>query len=226
MRSVGGDEFWFDPDAMATPWHPHNPAEVAQMRDQLRDLARNAAYWASVRGQECLANGHEPSAAAELFADWQLAYLYALRQVREATEALAVEAALMGGGMGATYGHLGSAWGISKQAARKKWPGAVDDGSGQPGKITVERYGGVAEITYLPDRCAWGWAARGGDGVRHEAEEVYTVRLEAVGAAECFLHDHFVASWDISDVPRALGDPKNCWCWDDGARAQESGNDA
>lgn len=66
--------------------------------------------------------------------------------------------------MGATYGHLGPAWGIAKQAPRKKWPGAVDGGSGRPEKITVEGHGGVAEITYLSDRKAWGWTAHGGMG--------------------------------------------------------------
>lgn len=177
MRSVSGDDFWFDSGVMAEPWRPPCTTEVARMRDQLRGLVRNIAGRISARGQVCLANGHEPSAMAELFADWQLAYLHALRQVHEAAEA-----ALMGGGMGATYGHLGSAWGISKQAARKKWPGAVDDSSGQPEKITVERYGGVAEITYLPDRCAWSWTAHGGDGARREAEEAYTY---PVGSHEC-----------------------------------------
>lgn len=68
--------------------------------------------------------------------------------------------------MGATYGHLGPAWGIAKQAPRKKWPGAVDGGSGRPERITVEGHGGVAEITYLSDRKAWGWTAHGGDGTR------------------------------------------------------------
>ncbi|AKZ57106.1 hypothetical protein SAM23877_4061 [Streptomyces ambofaciens ATCC 23877] len=214
MRSVSDDEFWFDSDAMADPWRPPHAAEAAWMQDQLRELACKIAGRISARGQECLVNGHEPSAMAELFADWQLAYLHALRRVHEAAEALAAEAALMGGGMGATYGHLGSAWGISKQAARKKWPGAVDDGSGQPEKITVERYGGVAEITYLPDRCAWGWAAHGDDGTYREAEEAYTVRWIAMSAAEDFLRDHAVP-WEGVDVPHALGDPKDCWCWDD-----------
>lgn len=197
MRSVSDDEFWFDSDAMADPWRPPHAAEAAWMQDQLRELACKIAGRISARGQECLVNGHEPSAMAELFADWQLAYLHALRRVHEAAEALAAEAALMGGGMGATYGHLGSAWGISKQAARKKWPGAVDDGSGQPEKITVERYGGVAEITYLPDRCAWGWTAHGDDGTHREAEEVYTVRWIAMSAAEDFLRDHAVP-WGAS----------------------------
>ncbi|MYT17114.1 MULTISPECIES: hypothetical protein [unclassified Streptomyces] len=171
-------------------------------------------------------NGHEPSARAALFADWQLAYLHALRQVYEAAEVLAAEAALMGRGMGATYDDLGSSWGITKQAARKKWPGAVNGASGQPEKITVERCGGVAEITYLPDRCAWSWSAHGSDGTRHEAEEAYTVRWRAVIAAECFLRDHVDPWGDISGVPMAFGDPKECWCWDDDARAQESINDA
>ncbi|WP_051819296.1 hypothetical protein [Streptomyces sp. NRRL S-920] len=161
---------------------------------------------------------------AELFADWQLAYLHALRQLHEATEVLAAEAALMGGGMGATYGDLGTSWGITKQAARKKWPGAVDDGSGQPEKITVERYGGAAEITYLPGQCAWGWTAHGGDGTRHEVEGAYTDRWKAMLAAEHFLQDH-VDPWGEPDVPMALGDPKKCWCWDGGTWTQEPTNE-
>ncbi|MDF9805469.1 hypothetical protein M2436_004016 [Streptomyces sp. HB372] len=213
MSSVSGDDSCFDPAVMAEPWRPPCATEVARIRDQVRELACGIAGWSSARGQECLDNGHEPSATAELFADWQLAYLHALRQVKEVSEALAAEAALMGGGMGATYGHLGSAWGISKQAARKKWAGAVDDGSGRPGRITVERYGGVAEIAYLPDRCAWSWTAYGGDGARHEAEETYTVRWVAMSAAEDFLRDH-ANHWGGTNAPMALGDPKKCWCWD------------
>ncbi|MCE7082897.1 hypothetical protein [Streptomyces sp. ST2-7A] len=222
---MSDDEFWFDSDSMAEPWCPPDAAELARIRDELRELARNIASRTSARGQECLVNGHRPSAMAELFADWQLSYLHALRRVHEAAEVLAAEAALIGGGMGATYGHLGSAWGISKQAARKKWPGAVDDGSGQPEKITVERYGGVAEITYLPDRCAWGWTACGSDGTRREAEEVYAAWWMTVIVAECFLRDH-VSPWGNTDVPRALGDPEDCWCWDDDAWAQEPSNGA
>lgn len=53
----------------------------------------------------------------------------------------------MGGGVGDTLGHLGSVWGISKQVARKKWPGPVDDGSGQPGKI---RWKGIAGLPRSP----------------------------------------------------------------------------
>ncbi|WP_181923654.1 hypothetical protein [Streptomyces inhibens] len=222
---MSGDEFWFDSDLMAEPWRSPCAVEVALIRDHLRELACYVAGRTSARGQKCLDNGHKPSAMAELFTYWQLAYLHALRQVHEAADVLAAEAALMGGGMGATYGHLGSAWGISKQAARKKWPGAVDDGSGQPEKITVEKYGGVAEITYLPDRCAWGWTAHGNDGTRREAEEAYTVRWAAMSAAEHFLRDH-VVPWRDPDVPMALGDPKECWCWDDDAWAQEPVNDA
>lgn len=225
MRSVSGDDFWFNSGVKAEPWRSPSAAEGARIRAQLRDLARSIAGRASTRGQECLANGHEPSASAELFADWQLAYLHALRQVHEAAEVLAAEAALMAGGMGATYGDLGSSWGISKQAARKKWPGAVDDGSGQPEKITVETCGGVAEVTYLPDRGAWSWSAHGGDGTRHEAEEAYTVRWIAMIAAEDFLRDH-VDRWGDINVPMALGDPKRCWCWDDDTWAQEPINDA
>ncbi|MFJ9211056.1 hypothetical protein [Streptomyces sp. NPDC102264] len=223
MRSVNGDEFWFDADAMREPWRSPDAAEIARMRDELRKVARDLAGQVSARGRECWANGHVPSASAELFTDWRLAYLHALRRVHGAVEVLAAEAALMGGDMGATYGHLGSAWGISKQAARKKWPGAAGDSSGQPEKITVEGHGGTAEITYLPDRGAWGWIGHGSDGTLRESEKVFVHRWMAVIDAEDFLRDHFV-SWgwgDADDVPSALDDPllkrKECWCWEEEA---------
>ncbi|MFJ9162191.1 hypothetical protein ACIRPS_36035 [Streptomyces griseoviridis] len=72
MPSVSDDEFWFDSDAMADPWRPPHAAEAAWMQDQLRELACKIADRISARGQECLFNGHEPAATAELFADFRV----------------------------------------------------------------------------------------------------------------------------------------------------------
>lgn len=78
----------------------------------------------------------------------------------------------------------------------------------------MERYGGTAEITYLPDRCAWGWTGRGRDETHHEAEETYPSWCIAMIVAGDFLRDH-VDPWEYAgDAPSALGDPQECWCWD------------
>ncbi|MEV7712217.1 hypothetical protein [Streptomyces sp. NPDC088270] len=46
-----------------------------------------------------------------------------------------------------------------------------------------------------------------------------------MSAAEDFLRDH-VDLWGDTNVPMVLGDPKECWCWDDDAQVQEPISDA
>lgn len=162
-------------------------------------------------------NGHTAPAGVTRYVDWQLAHLHVLRYMQEVVQDLAADAAQAAGGMGASYGQVGAAWGISRQAARKKWPPAGDAGEALPEKFSVERYGGSAEVSRVPGRSAWTWTGRGCDGAYQEAGESCDSPWAALIEADAFLRDHFVAlGWrDGVDVPFVFLEDlgrDTCWC--------------
>lgn len=138
--------------------------------------------------------------------------------MQEAIQELAADTAQTAGGMGASYSHVGFAWGISRQAARKKWPQAGDTGESLPETFSIERYGGSAEVSRVPGRSSWTWTGRGCDGTNEQAAQSCDSPWAALTAADAFLRDHFVAlGWrDGVDVPSALAVPdrETCWCAD------------
>jgi hypothetical protein len=152
------------------------------------------------------------------YADWQLAHLRVLRYMQEAVQELAGDTAPTAGGMGTGYGRPGVAWGISRQAARKKWPQAGDTEEPLPETISIERHGGSAEVIRVPGRSPWTWTGRGCDGTDQLAAQSCDSRWAALTAADAFLQEHFVGlGWrDGVDVPFALmvPDRQTCWCAD------------
>lgn len=64
--------------------------------------------------------------------EWQMAMLRALRELEPLTARLGERVARTAGVLGATYTQLGDASGITRQAATKRWPGAVPPGTPHP----------------------------------------------------------------------------------------------
>lgn len=118
---------------------------------------------------------------------WQLTMLRALREVEPLAQTLGERWARTAGVLGATYTQLGSAAGISRQAATKRWPGAVPVADPQP--ITIEVAGGTARVFYDQASAAWSWAGEAGNGHCREAPDdaTYTSSAESAAAAGAWL---------------------------------------
>ncbi|GGS31044.1 hypothetical protein GCM10010269_82090 [Streptomyces humidus] len=217
QETVGNDVSVGDAAKLRDPaWREPGDLEIAELLDQMRSVANALARRMSARSRECMDNDHTAPAGVTQYADWQLAHLRVLRYMQEAVQELAADTAQTAGGMGASYGQLGVAWGISRQAARKKWPQTGAAGESLPETIFIERYGGSAEVSRVPGRSSWTWMGRGCDGTDQQAAQSCDSRWAALTAADAFLREHFVAlGWrDGVDVPLALvvPDRETCWC--------------
>ncbi|MGD6757273.1 hypothetical protein [Streptomyces sp. BH105] len=168
--------------------------ELLRLDDAVADAAHDFARQISTRESAYRADGQEVPDGVVTSPDWQLAYLYALHEVETITKRLADRSARAAGATGATYAQLGTAWGgITKQAARSRWPGAVrkptdlaDDGE----PFDLHLAGGSAEITQLPDGRGFTWEGTGADGTSGTAERPYHSRTEAAAHAGAFLAQH------------------------------------
>ncbi|MET9618044.1 hypothetical protein [Kitasatospora indigofera] len=92
---------------------------------------------------------------------------------------------------GASYEQLGTAWGITRQGARKKWPEAVGRPPAAP-PTTLHLFDGAAELTQNPASGGWTWAGRGADGSRGAADSdiSFATKEEAAAYAGAFLREH------------------------------------
>jgi hypothetical protein len=119
--------------------------------------------------------------------EWQLAMLRALRDVEPLTQQLGERWARTAGVLGATYTQLGDAAGITRQAATKRWPGAVPPKDAGP--VDIEAAGGTARIFYDPESGTWAWIAQSANGANAESEDDagHTTSEAAAAAAGVFL---------------------------------------
>ncbi|MCX5278005.1 hypothetical protein [Streptomyces virginiae] len=168
--------------------------ELLQLEDDVADAAHDLARAISTRELAYRAGGQDVPAGVVASPDWGLAYLCALHEIDGIVKRLADRYARTAGATGATYAHLGAAWGgITKQAARLRWPGAVRkptdlaDGA-EPFELRLA--GGVATIIQLPDEHGFVWEATGADGTSGQGEEPYGSRTEAAAYAGAFLARH------------------------------------
>ncbi|MFG2569226.1 hypothetical protein ACGFR6_27835 [Streptomyces sp. NPDC048567] len=98
-------------------------------RTQVRDLVwretkkRMSSLGFSEQEGPATPNALTPTSAAAKAV--HLAYLEVATEVGEAARDLAIDAAARAGRAGASYSDLGAASGITRQAARKRWPAAV-----------------------------------------------------------------------------------------------------
>lgn len=122
-----------------------------------------------------------------------LSVLASWRLVDAEVKRLTAMAARTAGSYGASYEQLGSAWGITRQGARKKWPDAVDRPAPAAAEASsVEVFGGSADVFWEPAPGGWRWAGTGADGTRDEADGAarYATKEEAAAHAGAFLKEH------------------------------------
>lgn len=100
--------------------------------------------------------------------EWQLAMLQALWEVDPLTQVLGERWARTAGSMGATHSQLGEAAGITRQAATKRWPGAVPPKDASP--IDIETAGGTARVFYDQVSGTWAWIAQAANGASAESK--------------------------------------------------------
>ncbi|MFE1781275.1 hypothetical protein ACFW9F_01440 [Streptomyces sp. NPDC059506] len=188
-------DFWHDVMTMRVPaYREPTDDELLRLEGDVADAARDFARSVSTRESAYRANGQEVPDGIAISPDWILAYLYALREVDTIIKRLADRAARTAGGTGASYADLGSAWGgISKQAARLRWPGAVrkpTDLADNAERFELRLAGGLAEVIQLPERRGFVWEATGADGTSDQSDEPYGSRTEAAAHAGAFLARH------------------------------------
>ncbi|NEB60320.1 hypothetical protein G3I61_11530 [Streptomyces diastaticus] len=120
-----------------------------------------------------------------------LAKLIVCKYADEELDVLAEKFARAAGARGANYAELGAAWGISRQAARKRWPGAVSALSERANKEPVhfQAFGGEARVSFHPEDGGWWWIATAANRQHQEAPEgvTYDTSEEASAAAGAFL---------------------------------------
>lgn len=186
---------------------PRDPAftdptddQSADLRDRLLDAVAELAAQISTREQELTATGQTPTQFVREHAlmtpDWHLSVLRALREGRDVIEQLADTSARSAGAAGANYPQLGAAWGISRQAARKRWLGAVSAANETANKEPVEirAFGGEARVAFHVDEGGWWWIGHGADGTPGDAGDdvTYDTKEEAAAHAGAFLQQHAV----------------------------------
>lgn len=182
----------FDPE-----WTAPTSDQAAQCRAGVEDAALELVRGISAR--EAHLRDLSPEIAETLSlsnsetADWNLAMLRALRQIKTEAERLADDFAADAGMHGANYPDLGAAWGMTRQGARKRWPHAVSalnpDAYRGRDPIEFEAFGGDARVSFHPNDGGWWWIATAANGRGAEAPEevTYDTSEEASAAAGAFL---------------------------------------
>ncbi|WP_306324132.1 MULTISPECIES: hypothetical protein [unclassified Streptomyces] len=187
-----------EPDFWARLLAPRDPAyraliddELIQIQDAVHTTAYEIALAISPRRQEL--DGVPDRVRQNILAapDVQLAVLHVLHQMQKATDHQAANAARLAGHTGMSYTKLGAAWGLTRQAARLKWPEAVPP-RGRQSQETVEfAYAdGSAVAHYDPETGAWWYIATGADDEYEESEPVFSTSTDATAAATAFLIAH------------------------------------
>ncbi|MEU3084093.1 hypothetical protein ABZ697_27740 [Streptomyces albidoflavus] len=177
-------------EAFMTPrdpaWSEPSEAQLTKFRTELRAVAAALADGISVRDTN--AGGPDADLPVRSTPDWQLAMLRALRIARDEVEPMTEEYARSAGRRGVTYPQLGEAWGVSRQAARKRWPGAVV-GTTAKEPIEFESFGGHARVSWQPEDGGWWWIGQAANGSYADAgdEVTYDTSEEAAAIAGAFL---------------------------------------
>ncbi|MGO4749589.1 hypothetical protein AB4212_13365 [Streptomyces sp. 2MCAF27] len=192
------DAFAADVARLRDPaWTEPDPERTAMVGDRLDSLADELADQLSTRVRDLPADAPEGAHLVVRDAgDWHLARLRALREIRTVAEQLADQTVAAAGIRGASYPQLGDAWAITRQGARKKWPGAVSAMSppptGQEDRTTIEAFGGTADLSWHGAEGGWWWIGQGADGTPGDAgdDTTYDTKEEAAVHAGAFLQQH------------------------------------
>ncbi|MEU0074142.1 hypothetical protein ABZ027_32075 [Streptomyces sp. NPDC006332] len=192
------DAFAADVARLRDPaWAEPNREQTARIRARLDALADELADQLSTRVRDLPAAAPEDAHLVVRDAgDWHLARLRALREIRTVAEQLADRTVAAAGTRGAGYPQLGDAWAITRQGARKKWPDAVsamsEPPTGQQPRVTINAFGGTADVSWHGSEGGWWWIGQGADGTPGEAGEdtTYDTKEEAAAMAGAFLQQH------------------------------------
>ncbi|WP_328406412.1 hypothetical protein OHS70_38410 (plasmid) [Streptomyces sp. NBC_00390] len=183
-------EFWTQIMTLREPaWREVTEDDQFDLHDAVEDAVLALARTLSTRAADHRAAGQDLPDPALAAPDVQLAMLRALREAQRAVDTLAGRTAKNAGHTGATYRHLGDAWGITRQSARLRWPEAVPK-KGEPRPVELELAGGRAEIIELPGQGGYVWEATTGTGVTEKGPEPYGSAAEAAAHAGAFLQRH------------------------------------
>lgn len=170
-------------------WTEPTEEQLANFRSELRAVVAVLADELSVR--DASRGGPDEDLPVRKTPDWQLAMLRALRTARDEAEGMTEEYARGAGAGGVNYPTLGKAWGISRQAARKRWLGAVVAINPHANKepIHFESFGGSARVAWHPEDGGWWWSAEAANRRRADAgdEVTYDTSEEAAAIAGAFL---------------------------------------
>ena len=126
-------------------------------------------------------------------ADVALSILGTWKVVDEEVKRLTAISARTAGGYGASYERMGAAWGITRQGARKKWPGAIDRPAAAESEASnLELFGGTAELRRDTSSGGWRWTGQGADGTRSDDNVAHSLatKEEAAAHAGAFLKEH------------------------------------
>ncbi len=183
---------WADINTLRTPAYTE-PSEddVIALQDAVAEAADALAWQISERARSHRAAGEEAPDRVVLSGDYQLALLYALRQVQAAVEDQAARAAKMAGHQGASYTRIGEAWGITRQSARQKWPDSLPARADLPQPpVAVQHAGGTAAALHQPAADTWLYTAIAADGTQHISDPDHATSDTAAAAARTFLAQH------------------------------------
>lgn len=170
-------------------WTEPTEAQLTKFRKELRAVAAALADEISVR--DTSPGRPDPDLPVRSTPDWQLAMLRALRIAWDEVEPMTEQYARGAGGGGVNYPQIGDAWGVSRQAARKRWPGAVVAINPHANKEPIEfdSFGGHARVSWHPEDGGWWWIGQAANGRHEDAGDdvTYDTSEEAAAIAGAFL---------------------------------------
>ncbi|WP_372348595.1 hypothetical protein [Streptomyces sp. KL116D] len=132
--------------------------------------------------------------------DVTLSVLAAWKVMDAEVRQLTAHAAATAGSYGASYEQMGAVWGITRQGARKKWPGAINRSAPATAeRNTLALFGGTAELVQVPSG-DWSWTGVGADGTSASVtdETRYATADAAAAHAGAFLKEHSSRASDRS----------------------------
>lgn len=187
---------------MPEPTETEIAALMGALYDAIQPLAQGMC-------RRITSDAHDDTSWGDTSMEAALTTLAAWRVASDEIERLAARSARIAGAKGASYAGLGSAWGISRQAARKRWPGAVTPERMLAGSSYFKAFGGEALITWRPEEGTWWWIANAASGRGDEAPEevTYGSSEEAAAAAGAFLAANATTSKEATEPSKSAEVP-------------------
>ncbi|MCX4906834.1 hypothetical protein [Streptomyces sp. NBC_00878] len=183
---------------MPEPTEPEMAALIGALYGAIQPLAQ-------AMRRRMTSDAHDNTPWDDTSMEAALATLAAWRPPSDETERLAARSARIAGAKGASYAALGAAWKISRQAARKRWPGAVLPEKALAGPSHFKAFGGEALTTWRPEEGTWWWIANAASGQGDEAPEEATYSSSEEAAAGAFLAANATTTREATEPSRLSG---------------------